>query len=68
MRTIKIHLSEEDIKRCKENGWSVTIPVIVDWPELQLTAEQCEANTLAKAEGDPPPYPNPAFFDIELKL
>lgn len=47
-------------------GRSLIVPVCVDWPELRLTEEQMLANAVAIANGQPPPFPDPSIFDIEL--
>ncbi len=48
-------------------GIRVSIPVIVDWPELQLTEAQIAANALAKAWDKPEPFPNHAIFDVQIE-
>ena len=49
------------------NGTAVSIPVVVDWPELQLTDDQIAANGIAKANGEPEPFPNHAIFDVVIE-
>ena len=47
-------------------GQYISVPVAVDWPELQLTEEQIIANGLARAAGQPAIYPNNAVFAVML--
>ena len=47
-------------------GRCLRVPVKVDWPELRLTDDQIFANSIAKLDGQPLPYPDNSIFDIEL--
>ena len=47
-------------------GASVEVPVVVDWPELQLTERQRDANLIAHLKGEVEPYPDPALFSVVL--
>lgn len=46
---------------------NVRIPVVVDWPELRLTAEQLELNAQAAIGGLPAPFPDLSHFDVVLE-
>lgn len=68
MRTIQIPLSVivRGAAENRDNVRSVIVPVIVDWPELQLTEEQTLENALARSNGAAEPFPNPAMFGVEI--
>lgn len=40
----------------------VGIPIVVDWPEVQLSADQRLANALAVRAGTPAPHADPSVF------
>jgi hypothetical protein len=45
----------------------VSVPVLVDWPELRLSDDEIAANAAASVAGRPEPYPNRALFEIVLE-
>lgn len=47
-------------------GIKVTVPVVVDWPELQLTSEQREANAIAQGLGQNPPHKDHSMILLVL--
>ena len=63
MRIIRIARNKLDPPNV---GRSLVIPVIVDWPELQLTEAQIQVNAMAEALGKLPPYPDHSFFQLEI--
>ncbi len=48
-------------------GLALLYPVVVDWPELQLTEGQIVANSLALASGQPAPYPDLSIITVRLE-
>lgn len=48
-------------------GQEATIPVKVDWPELQLTEEQLLQNSVARANDQDPPFPDLSIFNVRIK-
>ncbi len=67
MRTI--HIPEKAIRRLLDGpitGTVLSVPVAVNWPELQLTEEQIMANAWAAAWGKPFPYPDRSIFAVDL--
>ena len=55
MRTIKL----PDVDWNELHGHSVSFPVLVGWPELQLTEDQHLANAIAVMNFEDPPYEEP---------
>jgi hypothetical protein len=47
-------------------GVAAVFPVIVGWPELQLTPDQHLANAIAALDGQPEPYPDPSIINVEV--
>lgn len=67
MREIKIPLGI--IKSWVGNpiGRCLSIPVKVDWEELQLTEEQVLANSMALAYDKPIPYSDKSMFCVVIE-
>lgn len=66
MREIKIPL--QTIKKWADNpvGVCLSIPVKVDWEELQLTEEQVLANSFAMVNDKDIPYPDKSIFCVKV--
>lgn len=64
MREIKIPLKQ--VKEWIDNpiGISLCIPVIVNWPELQLTEHQRICNSFALVNGQSDPFPDNSIFTV----
>jgi len=62
MRIVRIPRS----RTVRNHGLSVVVPVIVDWPELQLTADQVLTNAVARMRGEEPPFEDRSVFAIEI--
>lgn len=48
-------------------GARACVPVVVDWPELRLTMDQIVANAVAKLDGQPEPFPDHSFINVEIE-
>lgn len=48
-------------------GYKIVYPVMVDWPELQLTSEQRFANAIASLDLKEPPFPDRSIFNIVIE-
>lgn len=47
-------------------GQSIVVPVLVNWPELQLSEDQILANALAAIEGRPAPFEG-SIIEVEIE-
>ena len=47
-------------------GRALHVPVVVDWPELQLTETEIVTNAVARASGMAEPFPDRSIITIEL--
>ncbi len=61
MRTIKL----PPIDWSELRGVAVVVPVLVGWPELQLTEDQILQNTIATLNGEDPPHEEP-IINVEI--
>lgn len=49
------------------DGVAAVVPVKVNWPELRLTESQVVANTLARLDNAPEPYPDHSTFYVVIE-
>ena len=47
-------------------GTVLEFAVAVDWPELRLTEDQVITNAVARAAGQPEPYPDRSIFTVRV--
>jgi hypothetical protein len=47
-------------------GRGLAVPVLVDWPELQLSETQKDENIMARAKNMPPPHADNSIFDVVI--
>jgi len=66
MRKVKIPLSKVKEWVNSPSGVSLVIPVLVNWPELQLTEEQRLENAIALVNGEREPHEDNALFEVEI--
>jgi hypothetical protein len=63
MRTVRIPAINWE----KAQSVRVSVPVVVDWPELLLTEDQIVANAIAKANNQEELYPDHSMFVVEIE-
>ena len=51
-----------------ERGFQMAFPIVVDWPELQLTSDQQFENSMARVAGINSPHVDHSIFSIVLPL